>query len=465
MRAVEKVTADRANHTPDLGGKATTRSVTDAVKKAIARTVAFTDDRRGASQPVCAIAMHGTTSPARPGCSTRRSRPRSRALRVPPLLPAPPAGRLVVIGAGKASAAMAKAVEDHWPGELSGLVVTRYGHAVPCKRIEIVEAAHPVPDDAASERAARRLLEAVERPHRDDDLVLCLISGGGSSLLVAAAARAHAGGQAGGQPRAAASPGREHRRDELRAPPPVGDQGRAARRGLPSGAGRDAADLRRARRRPDRHRVRARPSPIRRPAPTRSRSSSATASTLPRARAGSAAKRARRKRQAGRPALARHRDALDRDAADGARGRGGGCAAMRRCRSTSWATASRARRATSARSMAGIALQVAQHGQPFAPPCILLSGGETTVTVRGQGRGGRNVEFLLSLGGRARRGDRHSRAGRRHRRRRRRSRRSPAPISRPTRWRAPGLQGIKPEATPGRQRRPRLLRGARRCRS
>lgn len=79
------------------------------------------------------------------------------ALCVPRNLPAPPKGRLVVIGAGKASAAMAKAVEDHWQGPLSGLVVTRYGYAVPCDRIEIVEAAHPVPD-AAGEVAARRML-------------------------------------------------------------------------------------------------------------------------------------------------------------------------------------------------------------------------------------------------------------------------------------------------------------------
>src|SRR3954466_12492151 len=61
-------------------------------------------------------------------------------------LPPRPAGRVVVVGAGKASAAMAKAVEAHWDGPLTGLVVTRYGHAVPCERIEIVEAAHPVPD-------------------------------------------------------------------------------------------------------------------------------------------------------------------------------------------------------------------------------------------------------------------------------------------------------------------------------
>ena len=64
---------------------------------------------------------------------------------LPPHLPPPPKGRTLVIGAGKASAAMAQALEDHWPGALAGLVVTRYGYAVPCERIEIVEAAHPVP--------------------------------------------------------------------------------------------------------------------------------------------------------------------------------------------------------------------------------------------------------------------------------------------------------------------------------
>ena len=67
---------------------------------------------------------------------------------IPDHLPATPKGRLVVIGAGKASAAMARAVEQHWDGELSGLVVTRYEHGADCKKIEVVEAAHPVPDGA-----------------------------------------------------------------------------------------------------------------------------------------------------------------------------------------------------------------------------------------------------------------------------------------------------------------------------
>jgi hydroxypyruvate reductase len=108
------------------------------------------------------------------------------ALCLPPHLPPPPRGRTVVIGAGKASAAMAAALEAHWAGptdRLSGLVVTRYGHAVPCQHIEIVEAAHPVPD-AAGEQASARIWNLVQGLTADD-LVIALVSGGGSSLLVA----------------------------------------------------------------------------------------------------------------------------------------------------------------------------------------------------------------------------------------------------------------------------------------
>ncbi|WP_246770923.1 glycerate kinase type-2 family protein [Aestuariivirga sp. YIM B02566] len=107
------------------------------------------------------------------------------ALRVPPYLPKPPKGRTLVVGAGKASAAMALAVEDHWQGPLSGLVITRYGHGAPCKKIEIVEASHPVPD-ASGRDAALRMGELV-KGLTTDDLVLCLISGGGSALLAAPA--------------------------------------------------------------------------------------------------------------------------------------------------------------------------------------------------------------------------------------------------------------------------------------
>src|SRR6202046_1191482 len=103
---------------------------------------------------------------------------------VPATLPPPPAGRTVVVGAGKAAASMARAVEAHWPDDkpLSGLVVARYGHGGgPLKRIEVVEAAHPIPD-AAGQKAAQRILDLV-KGLGPDDLALCLISGGGSALL------------------------------------------------------------------------------------------------------------------------------------------------------------------------------------------------------------------------------------------------------------------------------------------
>lgn len=100
---------------------------------------------------------------------------------VRPFLPEAPKGRLVVIGAGKASAAMAQAVEQAWPGPLHGVVVTRYGYAVPCQRIEVLESAHPVPDQAGLD-AAQRILQTVQGLSADDT-VLCLISGGGSALM------------------------------------------------------------------------------------------------------------------------------------------------------------------------------------------------------------------------------------------------------------------------------------------
>jgi hydroxypyruvate reductase len=100
---------------------------------------------------------------------------------LPPHLPPPPRGRTIVVGAGKAAAAMAQAVERHWPGPVRGMVVTRYGHGAPCRSIEVIEASHPVPD-AAGEAAAQAMLDRV-KGLTADDLVLCLISGGGSALL------------------------------------------------------------------------------------------------------------------------------------------------------------------------------------------------------------------------------------------------------------------------------------------
>lgn len=99
------------------------------------------------------------------------------------LLPDPPSGRTIVIGAGKAAGAMAHAFDQSWPHPLEGLVVTRYGHGAPCARIEVVEAGHPIPDDAG--RAATERMLALVSSAGADDLVVALISGGGSALLAA----------------------------------------------------------------------------------------------------------------------------------------------------------------------------------------------------------------------------------------------------------------------------------------
>ncbi len=107
------------------------------------------------------------------------------SLCLPAHLPEVPKGRTIVVGAGKASAAMAAAVEASWTGNLEGLVLTRYGHGCPCRYIEIVEAAHPVPDKAGFDAAAR--IHKMVQGLTSDDLVLCLISGGGSALLTAPA--------------------------------------------------------------------------------------------------------------------------------------------------------------------------------------------------------------------------------------------------------------------------------------
>ena len=102
---------------------------------------------------------------------------------VPPHLPAPPQGRTLVVGAGKAAASMALAVEQHWPADapLDGTVITRYAHGLLTNRINVIEAGHPVPDEAG-EAAARRILDSAKRLSKDD-LLLVLVSGGGSSLL------------------------------------------------------------------------------------------------------------------------------------------------------------------------------------------------------------------------------------------------------------------------------------------
>ena len=311
---------------------------------------------------------------------------------VPAHLPQAPRGRLLVVGAGKASAAMARAVEQHWAGPISGLVVTRYGYAVPCSRIDIVEAAHPVPD-AAGMRAARDMLERVQNLS-EDDLVLCLISGGGSALLPLPAAgltlelkqsvsrallasgatisemncvRRHLSAIKGGRLAAACYPARVltllisdvpgDRPIDIASGPTVADPTTCAdalsilvrhgievpievRELLESGRGESV-----------------------KPNDPRMARTAVHMIATPQMALEAAAAVAR---AAGVDAHILG-DALEGEARD------------------------------VGKVLAGIALQVAGRGQPVAAPCVLLSGGETTVTVRGTGRGGRNVEFLLSL--------------------------------------------------------------------
>jgi len=301
-------------------------------------------------------------------------------------LPQTPKGRTIVIGAGKASAAIAKAFEDAWPGAVTGLVVTRYGYAVPCRRIEIVEAAHPVPDAAGLE-AARRILGLVSGLSADD-LVVSLISGGGSSLLALPGAgltlddkqnlnrellrsgatisemncvRRHLSAIKGGRLAAACHPAKvltllmsDVPGDDpinIASGPTVPDPTTCAdaldvicRYGidvpanvidvLASGAGET----------------------VKPNDPCIARAETRMIATPQMALEAAAAVA----RGAGVTPLILG-DSIEGEARD------------------------------VGKVIAGIAQQVAVHGQPIAPPCVLLSGGETTVTVRGSGRGGRLV--------------------------------------------------------------------------
>jgi len=319
------------------------------------------------------------------------------ALCLPAHLPPAPKGRTIVIGAGKASAAMARAFEDLWVARdnspLEGLVVTRYGYQVPCQHIEIVQAAHPVPD-AAGLQAAQRIQELVTGLTADD-LVVALISGGGSSLLVAPGegltlqdkqavnaallasgasisemncVRRHLSSIKGGRLGAACHPAQlltllisdvpGDAPMDIASGPTVGDATTCA----------DALAI------AQRYQI-AMPAPAQKlletgagetikPADPRLQGSVLRMVTAPQMALEAAAEVAR---AAGiTPYILG--DSLEGESRD------------------------------VAKVLGGMARQVVLHGQPFQTPCVLLSGGETTVTIRGTGRGGRNVEFLLALG-------------------------------------------------------------------
>ena len=312
------------------------------------------------------------------------------AVVLPAHLPEPPRGRTVVVGAGKASAAMGLALERHWPGELSGLIVTRYGHGAPCERLEVVEAAHPVPDEAGR-AAAERILELVSGL-TEDDLVIALISGGGSALLTLPpeglsladkqavnkallrsgasidemnCVRKHLSRIKGGRLAAAAFPARTV---SLLISDVPGDDPAVIASGPTVPDPTTSADARAILARygielPDAVRRHLLSPAAESPKPGDPRLAAAELRLIaaPQMSLEAAASVAR---AAGvTPVLLG--DALEGEARE------------------------------VGKVMAGIARSVAAHGRPAAAPAVLLSGGETTVTVRGDGRGGRNVEFLL----------------------------------------------------------------------
>ena len=311
---------------------------------------------------------------------------------LPAHLPAPPKGRTIVLGAGKASAAMAKAVEEHWPGPLEGVVVTRTGHGVPCRRIEIVEAAHPVPDARGRDAAVRIL--ALAKTAGPDDLVLCLISGGGSALLALPAdgltladkqavnrallasgadiaemntVRKHLSAIKGGRLAAAAYPAELV---TLLISDVPGDDPSIIASGPTVADPTSFADAREVL---ARYAI-APPASVARhlavakdetPKPGDQRLARTRTITIASPSMSLAAAAAVARAEGVTPLILG--DALEGEARE------------------------------VGKLMAGIALSVRRHDEPLAAPAVLLSGGETTVTVRGKGRGGRNSEFLAGL--------------------------------------------------------------------
>ncbi|WP_192878460.1 glycerate kinase type-2 family protein [Parvibium lacunae] len=308
------------------------------------------------------------------------------------LVKPPVTGKTLVIGAGKAAAAMAHAVEKAWQGELSGLVVTRYGHGAPCQRIEVIEAAHPVPDSAGL-AAAQRILSLV-RGLRPEDLVLCLISGGGSSLLTLPA------------PGLTLEDKRAINLALLRSGAAIGEMNCVRRHLSAIKGGRLALACYPA------QVITLLISDI----PGDDPSIIASGPTIPDHSTAQDALKIMAKYQI---PLADHvRTVLENEAAP--------CPTpdhpfLKNCRHHVIGTAQIALEAAAAyaRSQgitpiilggsiegeardiasmhAAIARQILTYGQPGTAPCVLLSGGETTVTLRGEGRGGRNAEFLLAL--------------------------------------------------------------------
>jgi hydroxypyruvate reductase len=304
-------------------------------------------------------------------------------------LPPKPQGRTIVLGAGKASARMAAAFEEAWTrasGTCEGLVVTRYGHAVPTRSVEIIEAAHPVPDEAG-QQAAKRIL-ALAQEAGPDDLVVCLMSGGASALLsLPAEGVTLADKQA-------------LNRALLKSGAPIGEMNLVRKSLSAIKGGRLAAAVGPA------QLVTYLISDV----PGDDPSSIGSGPTIPERVDPDVALSILRKYGIDVPAHVV--EAIKANTIDGPVA-GGAVHMLATPKMALDAAAAKAREfgltplilgdalegeaREVGRVMAGIARSALMHGEPAKAPCVLLSGGETTVTVRGQGRGGRNAEFLLSL--------------------------------------------------------------------
>ncbi|MEE8632898.1 MAG: glycerate kinase, partial [Methyloceanibacter sp.] len=313
------------------------------------------------------------------------------SLCVPAHLPPRPKGRTIIIGAGKASGAMAKALEDTWDGPLDGLVVTRYGYRVPTERLEVIEAAHPVPDEAGRD-AAKRIFELVQGL-TEDDLVLCLISGGGSSLLALPAEGVTLEDKQAMNKALLASGATISEMNTVRKHLSAIKGGRLARAAYPAKVialmisdvpGDDASIIASGPTVPDPSTNEDALGIIEKygiDVPDNMRRLLDTAEETP---------------KPGDPCfenvenimIATPQASLEA-AAEVARKAGVTPVIL----GDSIEGESR----DVALVHAGIARQCAMRGQPEQPPCVLISGGETTITLKGKGKGGRNTEFLLAL--------------------------------------------------------------------
>jgi glycerate 2-kinase len=312
-------------------------------------------------------------------------------------LPSPPRGRTLVVGAGKAAASMARAVELAWPADapLEGLVVTRYAHGLPTERVRVIEAGHPVPDEAG-ERASARILEQAATLS-SDDLLLALVSGGGSSLLslpvepvpiddLKAATRQLL---ASGAPIQDMNVVRKHLSRIQGGRLAQASRARVLALVISDVAGDDVSAIGSGPCAPD-------PSTYRDALDVLARwgvePPASVAAHLRRGAAGEVGETPK----PGDPLFARVENRLIATA-HGSLEAGAAVFARAGVRPVILGDTVTGEARDVAQVMAALVREIRGHGAPFAPPVALISGGECTVTVRGKGRGGRCAEFLLAL--------------------------------------------------------------------